>query len=316
MKIKYWPNKPSINLNNTVVELFIETEKKLLLAKYNKSNKYLYIDILNSLTKNHFFKIILSEFKELILDLIEINLNAKTITIISKKINKIFINRVSEKLLLQSHFKDLKEFQDEILINQDNSLIDTLLIYLMFGSASIENNIFIFEKVYTPYNHVRILLENFIIDTSNIVIKTLISKLSNSENINKLLNQKQICNKLYSSNRSIILFINNLKWQDTTNSYIYDIKSLYNERKKVLIIDGENIVVKYIYLSQIKKIKKLNQIQIIFILWLEIKDLIIPKIERFIIQITKYLLYCSINLLSNLILILIRIIVFYLNTEK
>ena len=96
--------------------------------------------------------------------------------------------------------------------------------------------------------------------------------------------------------------------------YIYDIKSFYNERQQVWIISSGGILTKYIYISRTTKIKNLNQIKVIFILWLEIKDLIIPKTEKLIIQIFKYLLYCSINLFSNLILILIKIIVFYLKT--
>nr|YP_010850547.1 hypothetical protein Ycf55 [Lophurella hookeriana]WGH13339.1 hypothetical protein Ycf55 [Lophurella hookeriana] len=312
IKIKYWPNKPSINLNNAVVNLFIETEKKLMSKTNNKSHQYLYLDVLNTITRNQLLKSVLHEFKELILDIIEINLNNTMIIKLHKKIRALFIDRVSNIFLLKLKYNHNIDHHNKFSDN-NNNLIDYLLIYLIFGSSYVENNVFLFATLYTPYNHVKTLLENFIIQIGNIIIKQLIYNLNNSPNINKFLKQQSICNKLYTSNRSIILFLNNLKWQDLIQSYVYDIKSFYNERQKVWIISSKGIITKYIYLSKEKKIQSLNQIKIIFIFWLETKDLIIPKTEKFIVQIAKYFLYCSINLFSNLILILIRIIVFYLN---
>nr|YP_009397966.1 hypothetical protein [Gredgaria maugeana]ARW67152.1 hypothetical protein [Gredgaria maugeana] len=310
--LKYWPNRPNINLNNAVVNLFIETEKKLMLKTNNKSNQYLYLDILNTTTRNKLLQSILNEFKELVLDIIEINLSTQMITKLNKRIGNIFIARVLNKFLLQ--FRYSNRINSNYQFNDNyNSLVDYLLIYLIFGSSCIEDNIFLFETSYTPYNHVKILLENFIIQIGNITIKQLIYNLNNSPNINKFLKQHNICNKIYTSNRSIILFINNLKWQNFIQSYIYDVKSFYNERQKIWIISSEGTITKYIYISKEKQIQSFNQTKILFMFWLETKDLLIPKAEKFIIQIAKYFLYCSINLFSNLILILIRIIVFYLN---
>ena len=197
MKIKYWPNKPSIYLNNTVVELFLETEKKLSLIKKNKTNKYLYLDILNYFTKNELLQIILYELKELTLDLIEINIKPSTIRIINRKINQIFINRVSKKFIIKFNLStsDQKTKMEE----KNDNLTDYLLIYLIFGTSSIKENVFIFERNYTPYKHVKILLENFVIEISNIVIKQLVYNLNSSNNIAALLQNQKICNKLYSS---------------------------------------------------------------------------------------------------------------------
>lgn len=311
MKIKYWPNQPSINLNNAVVEIFIETEKKLLSTIHNESNKYLYIDILNNFTKSELLSIILYELKELILDIIEINLKPQTIIAIKTKISKILIRRTLKKFLLK--FSDTALILDLDTKYKDNHLTEYLLTYLIFGASNIQENIFLFDPPYTPYNHVKILLENFIIEISNVITKKLIYTLNYSHNINILLSKQKFCNKMYSSQRSITLFLNNLKIQNTIESSINDIKSLYNEKRKVWTINSNRIKIKYIHLSNQKTIKKLNQIQVFFVLFLEIKDLMIPKTEKFIIQIIKYLLYCSINFFSNLFLILIRIITIYLN---
>lgn len=312
--IRYWPTQQSIYLNNTIVDLFVETERKIIKGTSNQSNQNLYIDIFNTKTRIKLFTQILSEFKKLILDLIEIDIKPKKIKKLKHQINKIFINRVSTKFLQTLHKVNIRFSDNIIIIEEQNYLIEYLIIYLIFGSSHIEDTIFLFETPYTPYNHVKILLENFIVQTCNNIIRQLIYNLKDSANINKFLKKHNICNKIYTSNRSIILFINNIKFQNFIQHYIYEIKSFYNERQQVWIISSVGIITKYIYISRIRKIRKFNQINAIFILWLEIKDMLIPKSEKLTIQVCKYILYCSINLLSNLILILIKVIVFYFNT--
>jgi len=309
--IKYWPNQPSIKLNNAIVELFIITEKKVKTNIFNETNYYLYTDILNIDNKRKLFKIILSEFKILLLDLIELNLNPKQIKYLHTKILVIFIHKVYEKFKLNTN-----NLQDNIQILIDKNKVYTikeLIIYLIFGSSTIKQSVFSFNPLYTPYNHIQILFENFIIYSSNIVMKNIIDNLSNSASIYNFLKNTNKCNYLYTSNRSITLFLNNLKWQNLIEFYIYNTKYLYNEREQVLLISSKGIIMKYIYNSNIERIKSLNQFQIIFLFWLEIKDLIIPKIEKAIIQVSRYIIFFLINFFSNLIIILVRFLIFYLN---
>ena len=310
--IKYWPNRQSIYLNNAIVELFFETEKKLVLNHDNKSNQYLYLDILSTKTRIQLLQLILNEFKKLILDLIEINLTTKILNKFSNKIEKIFIYKTYEKFLADFSCTKIKYTKRNTFKCENQSLIEYLLTYIIFGSSKINNKTFIFEPLYTPYNQIKILLEHFIIEIGNSITKIVINSLKNTENVNYFLKINNICNKIYTSNRSIVLFRNNLKWQSFMKSYIYEVKSLYNERQQIWIISNEGIVTKYIYISRKKQAKRLKNIKIIFILWLEIKDLFIPKFEKLTIQIFKYFLYCSINLLSNIVIILVKIMVFYL----
>nr|ARW69238.1 hypothetical protein [Polysiphonia sp.] len=311
--IQYWPNHQSIYLNNAIVELFIETEKKFLLKTQNSNPGYLYLDILNIITRTELLKSVLNEFKELILDIIELNLSCKTVKKLYKKISIIFINRVLANLLVKLQHNKIRSKNIKINLDYNNAnLIEYLLIYLIFGSSYIDRKVFLFEATNTPYHHVRILLENFIIQSANTTINILFNQLKYTIHINKFLTKYSLCNRLYSSNRSIVLFLNNLKWQRLIYAYIYETKLSYSERQKIFVISSSGIISKYIYIARKKQIKRLNQVKIIFILWLEIKDLMIPKIEKFIIQIIKYFLYCSINLISNTILILIKAIVIYL----
>nr|YP_009392174.1 hypothetical protein [Osmundaria fimbriata]ARW60736.1 hypothetical protein [Osmundaria fimbriata] len=308
--IKYWPNQRSINLNNITVDLFFSIENKLKYNLSNCTNFYLHIDILNNLNKRKIFSIILNELRQLILELIELNLTHNNLRALKQKILMIFMDRVYYRFSLVTHKFD--KDNKELLRIENDTFIEELLTYLLFGSSYINQDTFLFDSMYTPYYHVQILFENFIITISNITIERLILKLRSYTQINYFLNKRKICNRSYLSNRSIALFINNLKWQRILSLYLYEPKSLYNERQQIWIIGKQGISTKYIYTKKIEKLKKLSQFRILLLLWLEVKDIIIPKIEKFLIQIGKYIIYFSINLLSNIILISIRIIIFYI----
>lgn len=309
--IKYWPNKQSTKLNHAVVDLFLDTENKLIYDLSNNTRYYLYIDILNNYNKTKLFNIILQELKKLILDLVELNLNKINLKNLNKKILYIFTQKVCVKFSKEVNKKYNK---NNTLVNtKTNILIENLLIYLIFGSSCIDNNLFLFDQMYTPYKHVQILFENFIVYTSNITIENLFSKITKSYYVNNCITNKIICNKSYISNRSIILFLNNLKWQNFFYSYIHQPKCIYNERQQVWLITSKGLIIKYIHITRTEEIKNLTKLKIFFLLWLEIKDIIIPKIEKLLIQIGQYLIYFSVNLFSNTIIIIMRVIIFYLN---
>nr|QCI05977.1 hypothetical protein [Delesseria sanguinea] len=71
--IKYWPNKQSVELNNSIVNLFYNIRKKFIYNLSNETEYYLYIDILNSTYKKKLFIIIIQELEKLILDIVELN---------------------------------------------------------------------------------------------------------------------------------------------------------------------------------------------------------------------------------------------------
>nr|YP_009392599.1 hypothetical protein [Bostrychia tenella]ARW61161.1 hypothetical protein [Bostrychia tenella] len=307
--IKYWPNKQSIKLNNAVVDLFLDTENKLIYDLSNITNYYLYIDILNNINKNKLFDIILKELKKLILDLVELNLHKQNLKNLKNQILYIF----TEKIFINFLYKINKKYnyKNKLVNIKYDILTENLLIYLIFGSSYIDSNIFIFEPIYTPYKHVQILFENFIIQISNLIMENLFNESIKSSQINILLKSKQICNKSYISSRSIVLLLNNLKWQNFIYCNIYKLKCMYNERQQVWLISSKGIVTKYIYVTRTQEIQKLTKFSIFLLFCLELKDIIIPKLERILVQIGKYLIYFSINLFSNLIIVTMRVIIFY-----
>nr|YP_009393014.1 hypothetical protein [Bostrychia moritziana]ARW61576.1 hypothetical protein [Bostrychia moritziana] len=311
--IKYWPTKQSIKLNNAVVDLFIETEHKLIYDLSNKTNYYLYTDILNNIGKNKLFYVILNEFKQLILELIEANLNERDLKKLNKNIMHIFTEKIYKNFLSSLNNKYQKEqkiYKKKLNYIENYYLIESLIIYLVLGSSAIDQNIFLFDRSYTPYKHVQILFENFLIQISNITICRLFNKRVIIYNVNNTL--RYIYNKAYISNRSIALLINNLVWQNFLYSYIDEPQYIYNERNRIWLISSRGIINKYIYTNRIQEIKKFTKFRIFFLLLLEIKDILIPKIEKFLVLIGQYIIYLSINLLSNIIIIFIKIIIFYL----
>lgn len=310
--VKYWPTERSIYLNNIIVDLFIETEKKIRLKKYNKSNQYLYLDTLNIKSRNELFNCIVNDLKKLILDIIELDLDLKKIDKLNHKIRKIFIKKVYQNFLSKINYKKIKNLKLNKIENNHNDLMKYLLIYFTLGSSSINQKIFIFQPSHTPYNHVKILLENFIIQTGNEVIRKIFHKLDNSPQINTFLKKQNICNKIYLSNRATILLLNNLKWQYFLHKYVYQVKYIYSERQQILILSSQGIITKYIKVSRVQEINNFNKFKTIFTIWLEIKDLIIPKLEKLVVQIAKYFLYSSLNLINNILIIVIKTLIFYL----
>nr|YP_009397144.1 hypothetical protein [Thuretia quercifolia]ARW66330.1 hypothetical protein [Thuretia quercifolia] len=324
--IKHWPNKPSVELNNSVAELFFHIRQKLKYNLYNKTTYYLYIDILSNKYKKKLFQIILKELEKLLLDIVELNLQKDQIKKLNYSILCHFIDQISYNFIEIVNQKGIKNYYSSLkysdsknssynqLIFIENSLLaENLLIYLLFGSSFIDNQIFIFNKSSTPYKHVQVLLENFIIQTSNLIIHNIFNKFFSISQITYFLKKNEICNYAYISTRSIILFINNLNWQNFLLLYIQQPKAIYNDCYQVWLISSKGIITKQIYASRVTELDTFSKTKIFFLFFLEIKDIIVPKIEKSFIIVSKYIIYLLISIFNNIIILLIRIIISYIN---
>nr|YP_009392397.1 hypothetical protein [Caloglossa monosticha]ARW60959.1 hypothetical protein [Caloglossa monosticha] len=324
---KYWPNKQSLKLNNAVIELFYKTKIKIKNNLSNKTKFYLYTDMMNHLHKQQLFLIILKELEKLILDIIELNITPKNIKQLKYRILYDFVYTVSKQFTItfQTKYRNyligklnfnhsrhlkLKSEYIKIIELEDYMHIENLLIYLTFGCSYIGNKTFLFNKLYTPQKHVQILFENFIIQVGNCVIHNLTKNFSCLSDMIYFLKLNTICNSSYLSTRSIALFFNNLNWQNYIYIYLYQPKLIYSAYYQVLIFTLKGIENKYIYTSRLSDLKKLSNIQMFFLFVLELKDLCIPKIEKFLITVIKYITYTFINLFSNFFILIIKAILF------
>ena len=195
-------------------------------------------------------------------------------------------------------------------------LFGNLIIYLLFGSSCIDTNLCAFNNQYTPKAHISILLENFIIQISNLAIKSFFDTINSLPQLILLLNQQKLCDHNYLSIRTLTCLKNNITWQNFINKYIDQPKIIYNSRYQVWLISSHGIINKYIYVSRISDIKKLNRRQSLFLLIIEIQDLFIPKIEKILIILGKIILYIFINTIINSTLFLIKIILNYFNNQN
>nr|QCI04531.1 hypothetical protein [Apoglossum ruscifolium] len=270
--------------------------------------------------------IILKELEKIILDIIELNLNKAHLKQLNYKIFDDFITKVSKHFTSEiNNTNNIKfnrlERNKSIYNNNDyyysilleyKFLLNNILTYLIFGSIDIDETIFMFNKFYTPYNHVQILFENFILQISNYVINYIFNQFSCLSDIIKFLQINEICSYSYISIRSIALYFNNLNWQNLVYLHIYQPKSIYSANYRVSLLSSKGMITKHIYLSRLENLNQLSKIKIILLFMLETKDIIIPKIEKLLIITTKYLIYIFINLFSNIIILAIRIILSYI----
>nr|YP_009391358.1 hypothetical protein [Platysiphonia delicata]ARW59502.1 hypothetical protein [Platysiphonia delicata] len=316
---KYWPNHQSAELNYHIALLFKITYKKLFQNLSNNTNHYLYTDLLNDKNKKKLLIIILKEFEILILDIIELNIQKKHLTKINYKIFHDFVNKVSK-----SFIKTIDEYQKEkgilleysfqypIIYNDGNEhLLKYLLFYLVFGSSSIDQKTFNFNKFYTPYKHVQILFENLIVQTSNLSMENICRDFTSIEELFLFLRKYNICHSMYISPRSIALFFNNLYWQNLMHIYINKPKEIYSAIQQVWILSYRGLIIKNIYLARIKICQNLNKMQVFLLMVLEIRDIIVPKIENYVVIIVKYIIYVMLSIFSNITILVIRLISLY-----
>lgn len=323
MVLRYWPNQKGLELNKEVAYLFLITKKKLSSNLFKLTDIYLHIDILDETIRKQLFIIVLNQLKILILDIVELDLEVNNIQLLNYKIlydliQKVLINFLNtvclyDKLLNLS--KDKNYYYSKIVRSEHKLLLENLLIYLIFGSNKINNYMYAFDNKKTPNQHVSILLENFIIQISNLVISMLFENMNSLSEVVNFILKNRICNALYISKRSIAVLMNNLIWQNLIYLYIQQPKDIHSNRYKVCFIYNKGLYMKYIYVSRIEYTKQISKFHYLFISIIEIQDLMIPKLEKNLLILYKILVYILINILGNSIIFIIRAITsgFYSN---
>lgn len=320
--IIYWPNKQSLNLNLAVANLFIQTYKKFSLNLHNQTLKNLPVDILKNIIKKKLFQEILIELEILILDIIELNLNIKQIKELNNQILFNLINRVMKKFIDKLKIKEINNkvnFYSEynkLFFHDHSTILEYLLIYLIFGSNTLNIQIFAFNKSKTPVYHVKCLLENLIIQISNLIVFNFLENYESTDNISSFLITKDICSLKYKSIREISTFRNNIISNNLINIYLYYPQNIYCNKYKLWLFSSKGLIYKYIYCNRTKDYIKLSNIQISSIIYLELQDFILPKINNCIISIGRLMIYILIEIISKSFKIFLSKIIIKLNTNK
>nr|QCI05156.1 hypothetical protein [Centroceras clavulatum] len=223
--IQYWPYEQSEDLNNEVASLFELTKKKLYNNLSNNSNEYLYLDVLDNNNKYNLLHITLEELENTLLEIIDFNLTPNELKQLNYQILCNLIQKIRNKFLQQNQkvtnlfiVYNINTIQPIIAFDH-NILLGNLIIYLVFGSSYINYKKFIFDNDYTPKSHISILLENFIIQTANIIIKQLFLNIHSLSKLRLFLDKYQLCDTNYISIRSLAYLKNNLLYQEIISKY-------------------------------------------------------------------------------------------------
>jgi len=320
--IIYWPNKQSLDLNLAVANLFIQTYKKFSLSLQNQTVNDLPLDILKPIIKKKLFEEILIELEILVLDMIELNLNIKQIKELNNQILFNLINRVMKKFISRLKIEEINNkinFSSEynrLFFHEHSKIIENLLTHLIFGSNKLNSKIFAFYKSNTPIYHVKCLLESSVIQISNLIIFNFLENYESIENISSFLITQNICNIKYKSIRDISTFRNNIISNNLINSYIYYPQNIYCNKYKIWLLSSKGLIYKYIYCNIATDYIKLSNLQISSIIYLELQDFILPKINNCIILLGRLMIYILIEIISKSFKIFLSKIIIKLNTNK
>lgn len=320
--IIYWPNKQSIKLNLAVANLFVQTYQKYSQAISNKTSAYLPTDILSINIKKLLFIEILIELEILILDLTEINLDISSIKQLNNKIVYDLVNRIIKSFsqgfnqCKSSKIINFDSSHNKLFLNEHAILINQLFLYLVFGASAIESSFFNFHNLKTPFNHVRLLFENTIIQISNIVIFNLLEQFNSIKNLSEFLTINNICDSHYRSIRNISSFRNNLISYHWLHLYIDYPYNTYCSCYKTWMFSNAGIIYKHIYLNRISDYIKLSKTQLLFILYLEARDFIAPKINYIITLLGQLILYIIGELIIESTQACSQLIIHNINSKK
>nr|YP_010952329.1 hypothetical protein Ycf55 [Gloiopeltis furcata]WMP13998.1 hypothetical protein Ycf55 [Gloiopeltis furcata] len=202
----------------------------------------------------------------------------------------------------------------KIISSEHMFLLEYLLVYLIFGASEIHQNVFVFDNHRTPKEHVSVLLENFVTQFSNLIIYKLLKNFVPLTSAVYFINNNNLCNSVYISMRSIALFFNTLTVERFTYLYFNKPKQICNSRYKVSIISSSGLVAKYIYLFRSNDISCLSRFQLFVLFLIEIQDILIPQLEKFILILSKITFYVLVNFLGNSAIFCIRSILSGINT--
>ena len=318
----FWPNKQSITLNLEVAKLFRQTYKKLSINLNNTTKQVLPTDILDRYIKQKLLTSILIELEIIILDIVELNLKKEEIKGLFGKITYNLIYKIIKKIIDYEKINKINspnQFNcdyNQLFFEDNRCVTENLFIYLIFGSNDIEHTIFTFDTKKTPKYHVKILFENFIIQISNAVVFNFFINHKSLKKTYKILLEKNLCDKNYKSIRNISKFQNNLYSYNWFNKYIFFPQNVYCNQCKVWLFSSKGLVYRYIYSNRYLNYLRLSRSQISSIIYLEVQDYLIPKINYLIRLLGKLIIYLILDIIKRITKTILSQIIIRLNNNK
>nr|YP_010336536.1 hypothetical protein MW557_pgp152 [Rhodospora sordida]UNJ14942.1 hypothetical protein [Rhodospora sordida] len=294
--VSYWPTNPGLNLTRKVALIFANLRIKISQNLSNKSYDILSVEVLSHIKKYKLFYIILNQLELIILEKVTSKIELHHIIQEKYLIVLQFLSKSKEAFFDEfntSHNYNLQQLfnYDHNMVHELENNLELLLVFSVLGSSNQTKIIFhpsFIQKI--PDIQIEILFENFLIQTSNVLIDAL---LRTSDGINFGF-QSHLFDKQYCSIRTIEQFRNNLMWYKFTNRYITIPKNIYENKYSLYVISPQGILNKHISAYRLYELSELSTSQLIVTFIIEIQDFLLPKLSgllRFLTKVIFYIIY-------------------------
>ena len=321
--ITYWPSQQGTQLNQQVSCLFKKLYIKLNYNLYNKTSQILSIDIVDSHVKKELFKVILLELEILILDIIELDVSINDLELLNKRILIDLINKslsnfqqiLNITISLEHINASSQSMSYERIILEHRLLLQNLLVYLIFGSSGDKTKTYLFPNGKIPVQHVEILLDNLLIQVSDLIFDLIINADGSIIDLFSFLKVNKICRNTYASARSIATFKNNLAWNNYLCYYFQQPRIVYNNRYQVWIFSTKGLHCQYIYAYRENDLQFLEGFQVLIIILLELQDFVLPKVQSIFLLIGKVWIYIFRYVIANSFKIILKSIAIVMRTK-
>ena len=320
--MKYWPINQSLELNIEVANLLVQTYKKFSYDLSNLTNTRIPIDFIDNHTKKQLFISVLIELEVLVLDLVELDLSIVNVMKLSVKLLYDLVDKSMQSFLLRSQcqlqygYVSYTSVYMKFLFIENKFAMESLLKYLIFGSSAVKEMLYPFNNSKTPLNHVALLLDNMIIQISNAVIYSLLYNIKSLPEAVEFFVSNNLSNLSYISVRSLALLKNTLLSNAFVNWYFDYPKNIYSSRYKIWIICSLGLINKYIIVYRSEDSLKMEKLQLLIVLLIEVQDFFIPRIKASIVVFGRLFAYILLNTIFNSFKACIKIFIYILNQLK
>nr|YP_009402636.1 hypothetical protein [Compsopogon caeruleus]ARX95994.1 hypothetical protein [Compsopogon caeruleus] len=287
--------------------IFVELEVKFSLGLENIENKnqFYHLYILDYHNQSELLLMILKEIIIVFLTILQLNFSISQLIInnffLKKIIYNIFIKFFNKYLSNKEILNILKKYYSTNLLNKlDVILWQELCLSSLFELSYYESkkkfHLIVSSNLYL--DQMSLLFENFILKIANSMSAELYYYINDNNIEYSILN---LLNPRYLSLRNFRYLKNNLFLSSLLDNYIYIPKLIYNNKYKALHLSSNKITSYIFNCYRNEEISYLSNLQLIIIIFLELQDLLWPKIRRTLYSFGKLIIYIYTYLFGNTI---------------
>ena len=183
-----------------------------------------------------------------------------------------------------------------------NILRDTEMLFKVPFYALVDPKLFSFRLIYSPiYNYasesfLEAIIDHLILELSNCVVYFGILQFSSVDAFRQTLYRSK-----FLSLRNFERFKNNLTWQLFIKTYIQRPISLYNNRYDIYVLRTNGIYSRAIYANRSREIFSLTKLPLFTIVFVEIRDFLISRIDETVFFISKGLRFTLTSVLGRVV---------------